>query len=34
MKTQLKQTLGVGFAYNIDSGIKFKEDKRNKDWNA
>ena len=32
MKTQLKQTLGVGFAYNIDSGIKFKEDKRNKDW--
>jgi hypothetical protein len=27
MKTQLKQTLGVGFAYNIDSGIKFKEDK-------
>ena len=32
MKTQLKQTLGVGFAYNIDSGIKFEEDKRNKDW--
>ena len=32
MKTQLKQTLGVGFAYNIDNGVKFKEDKRNKDW--
>lgn len=32
MKIQLKQTLGVGFAYNIDNGIKFKKDKRNKDW--
>lgn len=31
-KTQLKQTLGVGLAYNIDNGIKFKEDKRTKDW--
>lgn len=31
-KTQLKQTLGVGFAYNIDNGIKFKEENRNKEW--
>ena len=31
-KTQMKQTLGVGFAYNIDNGVKFAEDKRNKDW--
>lgn len=31
-KTQMKQTLGVGFAYNIDNGVKFGEDKRNKDW--
>jgi len=31
-KTQMKQTLGVGFAYNIDNGVKFTEDKRNKDW--
>ncbi len=31
-KTQMKQTLGVGFAYNIDNGVKFAADKRNKDW--
>lgn len=31
-KTQLKQTLGVGFAYNIGNGVKFAEEKRNKDW--
>lgn len=31
-RTQMKQTLGVGFAYNIDNGVKFKEDKRNKEW--
>lgn len=33
-KTQLKQTLGVGFAYNIDNGLKFKEDNRNKEWKS
>lgn len=33
-KTQLKQTLGVGFAYNIDNGVKFKEDIRNKEWKS
>lgn len=31
-RVQLKQTLGVGFAYNIDNGVKFAEEKRNKDW--
>ena len=31
-RTQLKQTLGVGFAYNISNGIKFKEETRNKTW--
>lgn len=31
-RTQLKQTLGVGIAYNIDNGIKFTEEHRNKDW--
>ena len=31
-KTQMKQTLGVGFAYNIDNGVKFTDDKRNKEW--
>ncbi|MPT33367.1 MAG: DUF3078 domain-containing protein [Chryseobacterium sp.] len=31
-KTQLKQTLGIGFAYNIDNGKKRSEDKRNQGW--
>lgn len=31
-KTQLKQTLGIGFAYNIDNGKKKSDDKRNQDW--
>lgn len=31
-KTQLKQTLGVGVAYNITNGVKFKDEARNKDW--
>lgn len=31
-RTQMKQTLGVGFAYIIDNGVKFTEDKRNKNW--
>lgn len=31
-KTQLKQTLGIGFAYNIDNGKKRSEDKRNQEW--
>ena len=31
-KTQLKQTLGIGLAYNIDNGRKRTEDKRNQDW--
>ena len=31
-KTQLKQTLGVGFAYNIEKGKKRSEDKRNQEW--
>lgn len=31
-KTQLKQTLGIGLAYNIDNGKKRSEDKRNQDW--
>jgi len=31
-RTQLKQTLGVGFAYNIDNGKKRSEDKRNQEW--
>lgn len=31
-RTQLKQTLGVGFAYNISNGVKFKEETRNKTW--
>ena len=31
-KTQLKQTLGIGFAYNIDNGKKRFEDKRNQEW--
>jgi len=31
-KTQLKQTLGVGFAYNIDNGVKRSEKKENQSW--
>lgn len=31
-KTQLKQTLGVGLAYNIDNGKKRSEEKRNQEW--
>lgn len=31
-KTQLKQTLGIGFAYNVDNGRKRSEDKRNQAW--
>ncbi|MBD3905006.1 DUF3078 domain-containing protein [Chryseobacterium sp. Ch-15] len=31
-KTQLKQTLGVGFAYNIDNGVKRSEKKDNQSW--
>lgn len=31
-KTQLKQTLGIGFAYNIDNGKKRSDDKRNQSW--
>jgi hypothetical protein len=31
-KTQLKQTLGVGFAYNIDNGKKRSDKKDNQSW--
>ncbi len=31
-KTQLKQTLGIGFAYNVDNGRKRSDDKRNQGW--
>ncbi|KFF22321.1 DUF3078 domain-containing protein [Chryseobacterium sp. JM1] len=31
-KTQLKQTLGVGFAYNIDNGKKRSDKKENQSW--
>ena len=31
-KTQLKQTLGIGLAYNIEKGKKRSEDKRNQEW--
>ncbi len=31
-KTQMKQTLGVGFAYNIDNGVKRSENKNNQTW--
>jgi hypothetical protein len=31
-KTQLKQTLGVGFAYNFDNGKKRSEKKDNQSW--
>lgn len=31
-KTQMKQTLGVGFAYNIGNGVKHKGDDRIQEW--
>lgn len=31
-RTQLKQTLGVGFAYNIDNGVKRSDNKNNQSW--
>lgn len=31
-KTQLKQTLGIGFAYNIDNGVKRSARKDNQSW--
>lgn len=31
-RTQLKQTLGIGLAYNIDNGKKRSDDKRNQSW--
>lgn len=31
-KIQLKQTLGIGLAYNIDNGKKRSDDKRNQGW--
>ncbi|ASW73547.1 hypothetical protein IQ37_10975 [Chryseobacterium piperi] len=31
-RTQLKQTLGVGFAYNIDKGRKRSDNKDNQSW--
>ena len=31
-KTQLKQTLGLGFAYNISNGVKKADTSRNADW--
>lgn len=31
-RTQVKQTLGVGFAYNIDNGKKRSENKDNQTW--
>lgn len=31
-KTQLKQTLGIGFAYNIDNGVKRSARKDNQFW--
>lgn len=31
-KTQLKQTLGVGFAYNIDNGVKRSDRKDHQSW--
>ncbi|CAD7805170.1 hypothetical protein CHRY9390_01328 [Chryseobacterium aquaeductus] len=30
-KTQLKQTLGIGFAYNIDNGVK-RSDRKDSQW--
>jgi len=31
-KTQLKQTLGIGFAYNIDNGVKHSDKKFQQSW--
>ena len=31
-KVQLKQTLGLGFAYNINNGVKKADTSRNADW--
>lgn len=31
-KTQLKQTLGVGFSYNIDNGVKKADTTENQSW--
>lgn len=31
-KTQLKQTLGIGLAYNFDNGVKRSENKNNQSW--
>ena len=31
-KTQLKQTLGIGLAYNIDNGVKRSKNKDNQTW--
>lgn len=31
-KTQMKQTLGVGFAYNVANGLKRSADNRNQGW--
>ena len=31
-KTQLKQTLGLGLAYNISNGVKKADTSRNADW--
>jgi hypothetical protein len=31
-RTQLKQTLGVGFGYNIDNGVKRSNKKDNQSW--
>ena len=33
-RTQLKQTLGIGLAYNIDNGKKRSDDKRNQEWKS
>lgn len=33
-RTQLKQTLGVGFIYNFDKDANFKTTTRNRDWRA
>ena len=31
-KTQVKETWGVGFAYNIDNGVKRSDNKNNQTW--
>ena len=31
-KTQVKQTLGAGFAYHIDNGVKRSDNKNNQTW--